>query len=175
MLFPEDDLGIVTFTNFGFPALSKLINEQVFELLAGMKPAEVFGPRAALYEERIISTRERNAAVRRVPGTAPSHALADYAGTYSHPGYGRVAIRHHDGRLIFHRNRLIVPLVHWHYDAWVAEDIGIFPPHVPHAFDRTNRMIFETSPDDEIDILRLSLEPAVAPIQFRRHSKPPGD
>ena len=42
--------------------------------------------------------RQARKAARRL-NTRPSHGLADFAGDYGHPGYGRITITHAEGKL----------------------------------------------------------------------------
>lgn len=169
MLFPADDLGIVSFTNFGGPRLAGLINQYTFDLLRDLKPAQLVEERLSEYERKIEETRARNAGVRRVENTSPSHPLGDYAGSYVHAGYGAIGIRRCGQELRLDRNNLELPLEHWHYDAWIAKDNDLFAIDGPHAFDRASRILFETNADGEIDALSIRLEPAVAPICFEKH------
>jgi CubicO group peptidase (beta-lactamase class C family) len=167
-LFPEDGIGIVSFTNFGFPTLARLINQYVFDILKGFTPQQTVEEKLAFYECKVAENRARLASVRRVEGTAPSHPLSHYAGLYSHPGYGSIDIVLREQELIFKRHSLVLPLEHWHFDAWVAKDSGRFFIHVAHAFDRENRLLFGTNVDGDIDAVSIRLEPAVAPIQFKK-------
>ncbi len=166
MLFPADALGIVAFTNFASSRLASLISQCTFDLLMGLQPAETLEQRLSRYEQSVEETRKRAAAVPRAVNTSPSHALHDYAGSYVHPGYGRVEIRCRADTLSFERNELILPLQHWHYDAWVVADNDLFEIHRPHAFDRSNRIRFDMSEDGLIEGFQMRLEPAVAPIRF---------
>jgi CubicO group peptidase (beta-lactamase class C family) len=167
-LFPDDAIGIVSFTNFGPPGLSRTINQYAFDALMGFKPVQSVEDKLAEYEKKVRETRERNAAVRRVPNTSPSHPLADYTGVYNHRGYGEIEIRRNAEELVFRRGALEVALQHWHYDAWIAKDMGIFPLHSQHAFEPASRLVFETSADGEIAALSIRLEPAVSPIRFEK-------
>jgi hypothetical protein len=36
MLFPQDDIGIVSFTNFGSPRFASLINQHAFDRVMGL-------------------------------------------------------------------------------------------------------------------------------------------
>ena len=47
---------------------------------------------------QLDADRQARKASRR-PDTRPSHDLADYAGDYDHPGYGRMTITHADSKL----------------------------------------------------------------------------
>ncbi len=167
-LFPDDAIGIVSFTNFGPPGLARTINQYAFDALMGFKPVQSVEDKLAEYEKKIRETRERNAAVRRVPNTSPSHPLADYAGVYKHRGYGAIEIQCNGEELGFRRGALEVVLQHWHYDAWIAKDIGIMPLHIQHAFEPASPLLFETSADGEIAAVSIRLEPAVSPIRFEK-------
>jgi CubicO group peptidase (beta-lactamase class C family) len=170
MLFPDDDLGLVSFINFGPPRLASIINLHAFDFLMGIKTTQAIKDELAKYEKRIEETRVRIDATARVPNTSPSHALKDYTGSYAHAGYGRFEIRHCNDELILARNELNLPLGHWHYDAWVAKANELFAIDAPHAFDRASRLLFETNADGEIASFTVRLEPAVAPIRFSKQT-----
>jgi CubicO group peptidase (beta-lactamase class C family) len=174
MLFPESDVGIVSFSNFGPVRIASVLNEQVLDLLHGRAGGASLGDKIKDYERKVAETRTRLASVVRVADTAPSHALECYAGAYEHPAYGSVEIRRQGQTLVFERGGLSLPLEHWHYDAWVAQESDLFPLHVPHAFDRSSRLLFETDADGAIAAFTIRLEPTVAPIRFSRPPSPPG-
>lgn len=171
MLFPEEDMGVVTFSNFGPLRLARLLGQQAFDRIMGFESAQTLEESLAQYEKKIEETQRRNTSVRRVAGTSPSHALSDYTGIYRHAGYGEVEIGQHGKALILRRYGLELSLEHWHYDVWVVADNELFPIHMPHAFDRASRIVFETSADGEIGAVSIPLEPAVSPIRFAK--RPP--
>ena len=170
MLFPKERIGVVCFTNFGFPSLARHINYHAVGQVMGFRPAQTLQATLDEYERKVVENRKRIGSSHRVMHTAPSHSLRDYAGNYLHPGYGRVSIEKAGAQLVFHRNRLIVPLEHWHYDVWVPQDLGRFFVHIPHSFDRSSRIMFESNADGEISALSIPLEPAVAAIRFTRQA-----
>jgi CubicO group peptidase (beta-lactamase class C family) len=167
-LLPQYGVGVVSFTNFGFPALARFLNQQAVDLITGFKSDQTVEDRLAQYEEKIKTVRQRNESVRRVANTSPSHSLSDYAGDYLHRGYGRVEIRQEGQELILRLNQLVLPLQHWHLDVWVAQDTGIFFLHLAHAFDGASRMPFHTNIDGDVAAVSIGLEPAVAPIRFEK-------
>ena len=61
-----------------------------------------------------LTDRPRKA-VRRAD-TRPSHELADCAGDYEHPGYGRITITYVEGTLNWSYRGMSKPLAHRHYD-----------------------------------------------------------
>lgn len=167
-LFPQLRVGMVAFSNFGSPLAADAINQCAFDLLMGRKPAAMLREKLAQYESKVKETRQRNAAVVRSRKTGPSHPLSAYAGRYGHPGYGEILIRRSGRKLLLKRHDLILPLQHWHYDAWVAQEHDMWPIHVAHAFDVSCQIRFSTAPDGGIDALSIPFESAVAPIRFTR-------
>jgi CubicO group peptidase (beta-lactamase class C family) len=165
-VFPQHNLGFVSFCNLNGPVLPRLLTQHAFGLLMDVPAGETVQDRLEIYERQIEEVRLRAHAVPRVKNTAPSHSLDAYVGMYTHPGYGEIKI-HLDGKeLVLRRRRVVLPLQHWHFDAWVARDNDSFPIHYEHAFDRTSRLLFETNADGQIGSLYVRLEPAVAPIRF---------
>ena len=163
-------IGVVSFANFGPLRLSSFINKQACDVLMGIQPAQSIEQRVQQYEKRIDEARQRIEAVRRVANTTPSHPLRDYVGIYMHTAYGKLEIRCRDEALVLHRNRLVLPLEHWHYDAWVSKESEIFPIYAPHAFDAAGRLVFEMNADGDIVAVSIRLEPAVEPIRFQKQS-----
>jgi CubicO group peptidase (beta-lactamase class C family) len=168
MLFPTERIGMVCFTNFGFPGLARVINLHAFDGLMGLKPVQTLEQKLSEYEAKVEETTRRNASVKRVANTAPSHAAGDYAGEYFNRGYGKIMIGCESGQLVLIRNRLVLPLEHWHYDTWVVRECDRFFLHTAHAFERASRIQFETDADGHISAVLIPLEPAVAPIRFAR-------
>jgi len=158
----------VSFINFASSRLAASLNERAFALLKGLQAAD---DAQARYEQQVADTQLANRSVRRVERTVPSHALEEYTGSYLHPAYGPVEIGLQGERLYFVRGTLSLPLEHWHFDAWVVADNDLFEIHKRHAFDRTSRIVFETSADGDIAALSVQLEPAVAPARFVRKGR----
>jgi len=88
--------------------------------------------------------------------------LADYAGDYDHPGYGRITITHVEGKLNWAYRGMSEPLAHRHYDTF----------ELPEAPDRLlpDRLTVSFSTDREGSIASLAapFEPLVKDIVFTR-------
>ena len=165
-LHPDDGIGIVAFVNFGSVGLTRILTQHVFDLIKGFELGNGAEDKRADYERRVEEMRLRNATVRRIDNTSPSHPLNDYEGEYREPAYGSITIHRTEQGLTFQRGDLILPLEHWHYDSWVATESDLFLIMIPHAFDRTSRLVFEIDADGKIAAVSIGLEPAVAPIRF---------
>jgi len=99
---------------------------------------------------------DRPAKHTRRLNTRPSHDLADYAGDYEHPGYGRITITHAEGKLNW-RIAYVRAARASHYDTF----------ELPEAPNRLlpDRLTISFSIDREGDIASLA-----APFeQLSRH------
>jgi hypothetical protein len=105
--------------------------------------------------------REARKSIPR-PNTRPSHDLADYAGDYEHPGYGRMTITHADDALQWAYRGMSAPLAHRHYDTFEL-------PEIPNRL-MPDRLAISFSIDREGSIASLSapFEPLVPDIVFTR-------
>jgi hypothetical protein len=107
------------------------------------------------------TNRQARGAHRRA-NTRPSHDLAEYAGDYEHPGYGRIAIAHAEGKLTWSYRGMSELLAHRHYDTF---DL----PEVPDRLlpDRL-AISFATDREGNIASLAAPFEPLVKDIVFTR-------
>jgi CubicO group peptidase (beta-lactamase class C family) len=163
VLFPDDQVGIVAFTNAGSPLPALLANhaaDRVLELPARDWNGEALARRQqglALTEEA-----EKEKEATRVPGTHPTHELADYAGDYEDPGYGLLEVRLDGEQLALVYNGIEAPLSHWHYDVWNGAETDGDPTFENQKFQ------FRLDVDGNVASVESSLEPAVDPIVFKR-------
>src|SRR5262249_19774920 len=98
-------------------------------------------------------------ATRRL-NTRASHDLADYAGDYEHPGYGRITITYAEGKLNWAYRGMSEPLAHRHYDTFeLPEAPGRLLP------DRL-AISFSTDREGNIASLAAPFEPLVKDIVF---------
>jgi Domain of unknown function (DUF3471) len=105
--------------------------------------------------------RQARKATRR-PNTHPSHDLADYAGDYDRPGYGRITITHAEGKLNWAYRGMSEPLAHRHYDTFeLPEAPGRLLP------DRLT-VSFSTDREGNIASLAAPFEPLVKDVVFTR-------
>jgi CubicO group peptidase (beta-lactamase class C family) len=166
--FPKDGVGLVVFTNMSGTPLTGLVANTVADRALGLEPIDWIGlaakkrDQAKEMEDDISGDLE---AETRVAGTSPSHPLGDYAGDFTHPGYGTISITFGEDReypLEAEYNRIRVGLKHWHYDVFQGVAVG-----EDKAFEDA-ALKFGTSFDGKIATLSLSLEPSVDPIVFER-------
>ena len=100
--------------------------------------------------------------VDRQPGTSPSHPLAEYAGTYSHPAYGEMEVAHARRRakppaaLHVAYHTLESALEHWHYDVFRATDEEL----------EGTKLSFANGLSGHVESLAVDLQPGVDSIEF---------
>ncbi len=163
VLFPDDGLGLVAFNN-GQSGISSLLNRHAADRLLGLEPIDWLGE-AKGRRDKALETEEEDEARKeatRVAGTAPSHPLADYAGDYAHPGYGKLAISLAGEELAVTFNGITAPLEHWHYDVWNgAETEG------DETFEN-QKFLFRGDVDGNVAEVESLFEPRAEPIVFAK-------
>ncbi len=163
---PQEKLGIVVLSNLGRNNFVIAVSQALFDHFLGVPDGN--------WAERYLSDEKTAKAAQdeaeskgyspRKSGTQPSHALADYAGHYEHPGYGTVRIEQAGDQLTVRYGSLDTALEHFHYDSFefITEPVS----------QSKLRLRFETDAEGEIASLSAPLEPLVAPIVFIRIADP---
>jgi hypothetical protein len=171
MMLPDRGVGVAVLANLGMsPQFAPhILANYVFDRVCGKEPAPWLDRfrevRRKLVAQQDVD-RQAEEASRR-PATEPGRDLADYAGDYEHPGYGRITITHTDGKLHWAFRGMSEPLTHRHYDTFELPDApGRLLP---------GRLVisFSTDRDGNIVSLAVAFEPLVKDIVFNR--TPAGD
>ncbi len=109
---------------------------------------------------RADSAREAREA-ERVTGTSPSHPLADYAGTFEHPGYGTLVVSAQGSELSMQYDQFAVPLTHFHYDVFEVDNERAMVP-------LSGRVQLLMNDKGQIDRVAIPFERNVSAIVFKR-------
>lgn len=160
---PADGDGVVILTNWtdGFGNYSPL------QVLAGILKRRFLGqkPRDSIEEFRAIDVAVRELSKneklkresQRRHGTAPSHPLKDYTGSYHHPAYQSFEVYLEKDRLQCRFHGRTGTLSHYHYDVFEAK-IGLGSYFPIFQYDQTgkiNRMVITLEPDvSEFEFVR---------------------
>jgi Domain of unknown function (DUF3471) len=163
-MLPDRGVGVAVFTNRSQSAVPEILANYVFDRVCGKEPRPWLDRYRELRRKAVAQLdidRQARKAARR-PNTRPSHDLADYAGDYEHPGYGRITITHAEGKLNWAYRGMSEPLAHRHYDTF----------ELPEAPDRLlpERLAISFATDREGNIASLAapFEPLVKDIVFTR-------
>jgi len=163
-MLPDHGVGVAVFTNRDPSAVPEMLASYVFDRVCAKEPIPWLDRFRELRRKALAQLdvdRQARKATRR-PNTRPSHDLADYAGDYDHPGYGRITITYAEGKLNWAYRGMSEPLAHRHYDTF----------ELPEAPDRLlpDRLALSFSTDREGNIASLAapFEPLVKDIVFTR-------
>ena len=163
MLFPDDDLGLVSFNN-GQSGISNLINQYAADRMLQLEKIDWLGEAKEKREKSLAvqeESKERKEATQ-IPDTQLSHPLSDYAGEYYHPGYGTLQIAAKDDALELSYNGIVSPLEHWHYDVWSGAETEGDPTFENQKF------LFRGDVDGNIAAVESIFEVRTAAIIFEK-------
>jgi CubicO group peptidase (beta-lactamase class C family) len=163
-LLPDRGVGVVVLTNRAPSAVTEIVTNFVLDRLSGKPPVPWFDrlrERRRAFIAQLETDRQTRAAARRA-GTRPSHDLADYAGDYEHPGYGRIAITQAGEALHWAYRGMSATLEHRHYDTFDLPEAPerLLPDRLP--------ITFATDREGNIGRLSAPFEPLVRDIVFER-------
>ena len=117
-MLPDRGVGVAVFTNRSQGMVPEILANYVFDRVCGKEPIswlDRLRERRRKFVAQLDVDRQARKVTRR-PNSRPSHDLADYAGDYDHPGYGRITITHAEGKLTWAYRGMSEPLAHRHYD-----------------------------------------------------------
>jgi len=119
-MLPDRGVGVAVFTNRSQGMVPEILANYVFDRVCGKEPIswlDRLRERRRKFVAQLDVDRQARKVTRR-PNSRPSHDLADYAGDYDHPGYGRITITHAEGKLNWAYRGMSEPLAHRHYDTF---------------------------------------------------------
>ena len=121
-LIRSERLGVYALGNLDHAELRHAAMYSVFDRYAGRSDRDWHAEVRALYvqlEQQSAAARKKTDSLR-VPGTTPSLPIEQYAGVYSDPLRGEVAISADGGTLSIRHGRYSGALEHWHFNTFRA-------------------------------------------------------
>lgn len=118
---PDAKLGVYVFGNYDHAEVRHALMYKTFDWFALGGNRDWSAEFKVLYDRiREQSKKAEQAFVaKRVSGTKPSLPLADYAGTYTSPLYGKAVVQVVGNQLVCAiNNTLNATLAHWHFDTF---------------------------------------------------------
>jgi len=161
---PNDKIGVMVLSNFsGNNPVPTLVTRNLFDRLLGLDQVDWVGRTLEQQkkQEKAQQESEKKKLAERKEGTKLSHALADYAGSYEHPAYGRIQINAGGTGLQYQYLGISGNLNHYHYDIFEVEKV----PGNPLA---ETKVTFLYDKKGDIDRVTVPLEPSVEDIVFSR-------
>lgn len=151
---PDEQIGVVVLTNKNGSPLPRAVMMTAFDRLLEVDGRDWL-QRAA---PALPDTPDQEAS-ERVEGTAPSRAVADFAGLYEHPGYGEINITQAGAGLRFDYYTVGGEMEHVHYDTF---------EFTPETLPVGIRITFQANAQGRVSRLEVPLELTSAPLVFER-------
>ena len=166
--FPSDSLGIVVLVNQDGSSVPSVVRNIIADRVLNVSATDW---NKTLKEERDKAIKEQkeakeSAVSNRKKGTKTSHILEEFAGDYSHPGYGKFTVKVENDSLFAQFPLKKLWFKHYHYDIFVPYEV------VDSKLDSTQtselRINFITNDAGEISGLKAKFEAALDPLIFKR-------
>lgn len=154
MLIPDSNIGIISITNYNRAQVNRIVAYNALERLLELDQVD-WNTRL---KERLSETRP--SACHDSPQL--THALNEYAGTYSHPAYGEFTIAHNRNRLTVTRYGATSNLERCKFNMFRRER-GYWG-----AFSGGTEFTFLVNKEGRIDRVLIPLESSVDDIVFMR-------
>lgn len=166
--FPSDSVGIVVLVNQNGSSVPSVVRNILSDRM--LKVAKTDWNKV-LKDRRDKALKEQKEAEKvksssRVKGTRTSHILQEYAGRYSHPGYGSFDLVVERDSLFAKFKLMKLWLRHYHYD--VFETFEVKRTGMDTTETSQTRLNFSTNEAGEISKVGIKMEVALDPIEFTR-------
>ena len=170
-LIPEKNIGVAILSNADGSAITYAIANIIEDALLGLEAKTDW---IAFYKGQFDKLKKEgeDSAEKfyktKVDGKPMSHELSEYAGKFSHPGYGELEVvadesaSDPENRLSLKFHSLDAKLTHMHYDIFYAD---VYEMPLPASF--------KTALDGTIESISIQFEPGLPEfILFKRAPKP---
>ncbi|MCF6296024.1 MAG: serine hydrolase [Flavobacteriaceae bacterium] len=167
--FPTDSLGIVVLTNQAGKPVTNMVRNTIADRMLKVTKTDWIQRFIDAKEkaEKAKKEAEESKTSERIKNTKPSHIKQEYAGTYSHPGYGLFEIKVERDSLFAEFKLMKMWLKHYHYD--IFEPYEVKETGIDTTDSGSLRFNFITNNAGEISGLKSKIEPALPdPIEFKR-------
>jgi CubicO group peptidase (beta-lactamase class C family) len=165
--FPSDSIGIIVLTNQNGSVVPSIARNLLADRMLRLKYIDWAADRKKAVDKARAQQKEAEKTMvsSRVPGTKPSHPLADYTGFFNHGGYGDIEIYLKGDSLFGRTPKDSFWLRHYHYDVFEAKSID-----KKTGVDTTGgglTLNFRSNEAGKIETVVVPLEPSLKPLEFR--------
>ncbi len=171
-LLPGKNIGVVALSNLSPRKVSmvpQLITHEVLDRLLGQSGIDwrQRNRQQRNVIEKLAKVGKSKLEKERKSGTQPSHPLADLAGTYEHPAYGRlkVTVAGKDLELALEGATMLAR--HYHYDTFTVVE----RPDGPSEMLEDHQLEFRTGKKGTVDRVEVEMQSGVARLTFQRVKK----
>jgi CubicO group peptidase (beta-lactamase class C family) len=166
--FPTDSIGIIVLVNQDGSAVPGIVRNTIADKLLALPYRNWHKFQRDSYLKNVANAQQKpKTDSLRKRDTRPSHALADYAGVYEQPGYGKMNIVLDSDTLWVNYNKYNRNwyLRHYHYD--VFEVLSLDVPAEEQGGEG-NKLRFITNNRGEIASFETQMDASVKDIVFTR-------
>jgi CubicO group peptidase (beta-lactamase class C family) len=162
-IIPELDAGFFICSNLDANFVPGMLQFYLYDTLLGLSEIDWrqrFGDMHAMMQGRFSQHVKTFQTLENAPGLP----LAQYAGVYENPAYGKIYIQLEDGELVFRARKLKVPLRHLGYNAFLMlqEDRFLAIP-----------LQFMLDLQGRVTSVEIDFEPMVGMIRYGRVNEAP--
>jgi CubicO group peptidase (beta-lactamase class C family) len=168
-LLPAKKTGVVVMINLhrrDFAPVPRVVAHEVHDRLLGLSGIDwrERGRKLTSNAVKFRDDRKKQLEKDRKPDTSPSHALAELAGTYDNPAYGKldVAVSGKELKLRFAGSTVLAK--HYHYNSFVIVD----GDELPAAMLEDRLVTFVVGKKGMIERVKVQTELGVAETVFER-------
>ncbi|MCX2454219.1 serine hydrolase [Pedobacter sp. PLR] len=164
--YPTDGLGVVILTNQNSSQVPKIVQNSIADRLFQLKTID-WNDKALKATEKEAQTEEmvkKQANLKHVANTKPSHPLKDYALAFTNPGYGLIDISLKNDSLFAKMGNYNIWLKHYHYDVFDVQDVN--KDGKPDTSASSLKVNFSTGIDGKIASLSGTFEPGMKSTVF---------
>lgn len=166
--FPSDSVGIVVLVNQNGSAVPSVVRNIISDRMLRVTPTDWNKELKARREKSLKEQKEaeKTKTSARVKGTKTSHIMQEFAGRYSHPGYGSFDLVVERDSLFAKFKLMKLWLRHYHYDvfeSFEAKKTGIDTTEASQTLFN-----FASNDTGEVSKVGIKMEAALDPIEFKR-------
>jgi hypothetical protein len=166
--FPSDSIGIVVLANQNGSSVPGLVRNTIADNILAVNKTDWKQRYIDGQEKAKKATKEAKDAKTsdRIKNTKPSHIKQEFAGTYSHPGYGSFELNVERDSLFALFKLKKFWLKHYHYD--VFEPFEVESTGIDTTDSGPLRFNFTTNNTGEISNVKIKVEAMLDPLEFKR-------
>lgn len=168
--FPTDSIGIIVLTNQNASSVTSIVRNMIADRLLKLP---YFNWNKDILEsnkkaKEAAKAAEKTTSSNQQKNTKPSHALKDYEGIYTHPGYGSMElIVRNDSLFGYVADNDVTWLKHYHYDVFSPFNVDK-DGSIDTSGNSPLKFQFFMNEAGEINALNLKLEPTLDALKFTR-------
>lgn len=165
--YPTDSIGIFVSVNQNGSPIPGIIRNTIADRLLGLKYKDWHRTQKVAVDKAKAAAKEKLKAdsTQQKRGTRPTHAITDYAGTFTNEGYGTLTIEQKKDSLVAKFNALTFKMKHYHFNYFNFIPVA---DGADAGEDDALKGQFNINIKGEIESVSLPLQTGVKEIEFRK-------